>query len=450
MKELLLARSFVWSQTGHRIHTSFLISGAGVAVGVTFLILTVGVYDSYVEKLETITFSVYPHILVLDGEHNGGKGNSRAPDQVVMSDGERCERICQGQTILNPIAAGESNGDRRASLARLDALNSILNGAQRAAHPAPVILEEDDFSCRFERQGREIDEVRTFRILGIDLAADRLVPQVDLFLPAELLAKLQGDGGMVILSRGLAEGLFGAGEPAGRTVTVELPGSDPISLEVAGAFDLGFHAISENMLVTSLATAQTLLAMEGEASYFGVTLENPYDSGRLLERFRDPLAENSFSTSDWMNVARGDFESIRLFRWILFLVLGMSFVVTGFSIRNTLAILTLERRRQIGILRALGLRDASIRSIFLLIAGAIGVSGSVIGLFVGSLLSLRFGYWLDRKLEGLLPIHGVEMSLHPVAMAQVLMLVLLVCSVTAFLSVRRALDLDPVSCLTAE
>ena len=450
MKELLLTRSFLRSQTGRGIHSSFLISAAAVALGVTFLILTVGVYDSYVKKLETITFSVYPHILVLDERTAAGNGEAASSGPVAAwTDAERCQRICAGQTILNPQAAG-ANGTRRAALARLADLRSTLGSETSSLHAAPMIMEERDFRCRFERQQSAVEEVRTLRIFGIDPRADRIVPQVDLFLPDGLLDRLEGEGAPVILSRDLARSLFGSEDAVGRTITVDRPGTSAMTLTVVGSFALGFHTISGNMVIASIATAQAVMEMEGEASYFGITLEDPYRSQSTLERLRGSLRRSSFNASDWMSIAAGDFQSIRLFRWILFLVLGMSFVITGLSIRNTLSILTLERRRQIGILRALGLRDASIRGVFLLLALAIGVSGSLFGLVCGSWLSLGFGRWLDRELAGILPIHGVEMTFHPAAMVQVLALVLLVCAVTALVAVRRALDLDPVHCLIEE
>ena len=84
MKELLLARSFIWSQSDHKIQTSYLISILGVVLGVTFLILTIGVYDSYVKKLEAIAFSVYPHVLVFD---DGEK--STATDEEELTSSER-------------------------------------------------------------------------------------------------------------------------------------------------------------------------------------------------------------------------------------------------------------------------------------------------------------------------------------------------------------------------
>jgi ABC-type lipoprotein release transport system permease subunit len=456
MKELLLARSFIASPRGRGLHGSFVVSTVAVVIGASFLVLTMGVYDSYVEKLETITWSVYPHILVFEGKQNGGAPGAAGAAEAATED-EICLRICRGETLLGDRSASAERGAHLPSTARMADLRAVLaparagNGAAAAGHAAPLILDEADFPCRFQRGASFISEVRHLRVLGLEAASERVVPEVDRFVSPELMARLGAGGGpAVILSEELARSFFGDAEAAGQSLEILRPDAPPIRLEVLGTFSLGFHSISRNMLITPLATAQSLLGKEGKASYFGVALDDAYASRKVLERIRPGLRGVGLTATDWTAIAGGDFSNIRLFRWILLLVLGMSFVITALGIRNTLTILTVERRKQIGILRALGLRDASIRVTFLFIALAIGLVGSLFGLALGSSLSLYFGHWLDQRLIDLLPVHGVEMSLQPGAMLEVLALVMMSCAVTAFVSVSRALELDPVACLTAE
>jgi len=445
MKEILLTTAFLRSSRGGRVHTSFVVSALGVGIGVAFLMLTVGIYDSYAAKLESITFSVYPHVLVFDE----GGDESEPEELVPLSQEERCARICQGEVILNPEAAAEMDSRLRASQARSADLASALAG-ETGLRIAPLVLEDSSFEVvtgggREEPSGR----ARNLRILGVEVGAGRPVPQVDLFLTPELLRALQ-DPGTVVVSEALARSLFQTTRVEGQTLTLIQPGGGRFHLRLAGSFALGFHSLSETMILTSLPTAQALLGLEEEVSYFGIGLDEPYRSRRILDRTRESLGQLGFRATDWTAIAGGDFESIRLFRFILLLVLGTSFVITALGIRNTLALLTLERRRQIGTLRALGLRDSSIRGIFLLIASAIALAGAVPGLLAGSLASLSFGRWLDESLAGLLPIQGVEVTFHPAAMIEILGLMLAVSTLTALLSVRRALSLDAAACLVEE
>lgn len=464
--EWTLAKAFVGVGGSGRLHSSFVVSIVGVLLGVAFLILTLGVYDSYVEKLEAIAFTVYPHVLIVDG----GK---RAPADVAVvpdddGDGEieaslaltsdtatrRCERICDGEILLNPEAWTAESLGIRVSMKRVAELRGALAAATSDAVVAPVVLEEGELQLSMGAPADSMMDpagLRPIRVLGMDPTTRIAVPRVDLVLSDEQMARLRDRPETIFLSSTLwGESYGGSEEPTVSRVSLARVGAAPVEMELGGTFELGFHAVAHNLLITSVSTARELLGFDDEVSYIGVGLDDPYLSRDFVEQIDNDLEAAGFNATDWTRIAGGDFESIRLFRWILFLVLGLSFVITALGMRNALAILTLERRRQIGILRALGLRDRSIRLIFLIIACGIGIAGTIPGAVLGSWLSVRFGGWLDRELAGVLPIQGVEMAWHPGALVQVLALVLFVCTVTSIVSVGRALQLDPVSCLREE
>ena len=473
--EWTLARAFVGmgSDSG-RMHSSFVVSIAGVLLGVAFLVLTLGVYDSYVDKLETIAFALYPHVLLVDGQQlEPGTIEAQPADSEVgeceldVEDGRAalCNRICGGELVL-----GAERWETRAAgfgmtTARFVELEQALAGSadsRAAAVVAPVILEEHDLSLSLhlrsatveasrQEPGRDLGRLsaRPIRVLGVDPRASRLVPRVDLVLSPEQIEQLRREPGTVFLASALWRDIPDVDATAD-SLQIARPGAAPLDLPLGGQFELGFHAVAHNLLITSLDTAREILDLGDGASYAGIALEDPYRSRTYLEAMEPVFGQVDFRAFDWTGVAGGDFESIRLFRWILFLVLGLSFLITALGIRNALAILTLERRRQIGILRALGARDRSLRWIFLIIACGIGLVGALPGAVFGSWLGGVFGRWLDQELAGILPLRGVEVVWQPMALGQVLALVLLVCALTSMVAVGRALELDTVTCLREE
>ncbi|MDY7091452.1 MAG: FtsX-like permease family protein [Acidobacteriota bacterium] len=460
--ERMLARAFAAGGGAGRLHSSFVVSIASVLLGVAFLVLTLGVYDSYVDKLETIAFALYPHVLLVDGQTL--ERASSAPEE---SDRELCERFCNGEVVLGAErwehrSAGVGvTADRFAELQRaLKAADPV--DSEVAAVVAPVILEERELtfvlgsrSASVEAslgkpgEGASLGEPRLVRVLGVDPEASRLVPRVDLVLDAQQVDQLKQEPGTVFLASTLWRDILGS-EAASDWLRLARPGDLPLALHLGGQFELGFHAVAHNLLITSLDTARSILSLGDEASYLGVVLKDPYQSRDYVDATKAMFHGAGFRAIDWTEVAGGDFESIRLFRWILFLVLGLSFLTIALGIRNTIAILIVERRRHIGILRALGVKDRSLRLIFLVIACAMGLAGAVPGALIGSWMGIAFGHWLDQELAGVLPLRGVEVVWQPVALAQVLSLVLLVCALTSAAAVRRALDLDPATCLREE
>lgn len=492
--EWTLARAFVGMGGSGRLHSSFVVSIVGVLLGVAFLVLTLGVYDSYVDKLETIAFALYPHVLLVDGQRlddtsedprpgdieaetadsaSDAPGSTaeavapRPPDATELAANEVCDRICGGKIVLGAERGVAASAGIRVTMARFAELEQALGLAgsvdsETAAVVAPVILEEGEMALspvpgtataetgvQASRRNPERLPTRPVRVLGIDPGVSRLVPRVDLVLAPEQIERLKHEPGTVFLASALWQNIFDAGA-APEHLRFESPEAAPIDLPLGGQFELGFHAVAHNLLITSLDTARSILDLGDEASYVGIALENPYRSRNYLDAMGGVFDRVDFRATDWTGVAGGDFESIRLFRWILFLVLGLSFLITALGIRNALAILTLERRRQIGILRALGSRDLSLRLIFLTIACGIGLVGAVPGAVLGSWLGIGFGRWLDQELAGILPLRGVEVVWQPVALGQVLALVLLVCALTSMVAVGRALEFDTVTCLREE
>ena len=477
--EWALARAFVGIGSSGRLHSSFAVSIVGVLLGVAFLVLTLGVYDSYVEKLESIAFTLYPHVLLVDGEamesSSGNALETREPttSQIAVApvseaDAPVCDRICGGERVIGAERWTAESTGLRLSLERFQELEHAVRemakfNEQSGAALAPVVLEEADLSMvPSSGTGSAMTELaapsdfndlahsRPIRVLGISPGAQVPVPRVDLVLGQGQLEALRGNPSLVFLAAGLGEEIDLSTSNGPAFLRFKRAGALPLDLPVGGQFELGFHAVAHNLLITSVETAQILLGLDGEVSYAGIALEDPYRSSEFVESTAPIFNQIGFRATDWTAIAGGDFESIRLFRWILFLVLGLSFLITALGIRNALAILTLERRRQIGILRALGSRDLSLRLIFLTIACGIGVAGAVPGAILGSWLGVRFGEWLDRELAGLLPIQGVEMTWQPLALGQVLALVLLVCALTSMVAVGRALELDTVTCLREE
>ncbi len=90
------------------------------------------------------------------------------------------------------------------------------------------------------------------------------------------------------------------------------------------------------------------------------------------------------------------FNQINLF---LMAIAGISLLVAGVSILNIMLMSTIERTKEIGIMRAIGAQKIDILKIFLMEAGILGVSGSI----VGAILSIAGGYFVTKLIIGQAP-----------------------------------------------
>ena len=138
--------------------------------------------------------------------------------------------------------------------------------------------------------------------------------------------------------------------------------------------------------------------------------------------------------------------TLSLIETVLASIAAVALIVGGVGLMNTMYTAVLERTREIGILKSVGARDGQVMTLFLFDSGLMGLIGGVLGLILGSVLSL-----LGTNLLG--PSLGVG-SFSPIIDAWLISGVLVFSFVLGALSgvwpAWRASRLNPVEALAAE
>ncbi len=129
---------------------------------------------------------------------------------------------------------------------------------------------------------------------------------------------------------------------------------------------------------------------------------------------------------------------------------GLALVVASLGIVNTLVMAILERRREIGILKALGASDADVKMLFFTEAGCMGLAGGLVGVFIGWLISrginLGANIYLHRQ-----NLPSAQLTAVPVWMAGAAIAISICVSLMAGLyPASRAAKLNPVEALRYE
>jgi lipoprotein-releasing system permease protein len=129
----------------------------------------------------------------------------------------------------------------------------------------------------------------------------------------------------------------------------------------------------------------------------GVKLKNRWQDRRALELVRRELEKRGLgglALSSWRDYNRAFFGALRTEKLFMFILVGLIFIVVGLNIFQTQRRAVLERREEIGLLRALGGGERAVRFIFVCDGAIIGftgaASGLVAGLLVASNISLFF------------------------------------------------------------
>ncbi|MGB7786890.1 MAG: FtsX-like permease family protein [Salinimicrobium sp.] len=169
--------------------------------------------------------------------------------------------------------------------------------------------------------------------------------------------------------------------------------------KVSGIYNSGFQEFDRLYVLSDIRHIQRLNKWgKDEVGNFEVFLD---DFGDLEEKGRE-IYENTGSFLDTRTIKQkyySIFEWLSLFDFNIALIIGIMILVAGINMITALLVLILERTQMIGILKALGSNDWSVRKIFLYNAGYL----ILLGLFWGNLIGLGLLY--AQKLFKLIPLN---------------------------------------------
>jgi lipoprotein-releasing system permease protein len=174
-----------------------------------------------------------------------------------------------------------------------------------------------------------------------------------------------------------------------------------------------------------------------------------------IERFLEPP---QFAQT-WIDMNSQYFEAVRLERTVMFFLLFFIVVVAAFGIMSTLITVTVQKRREIGIVKALGATIWQIIWVFLGQGTVIGFFGTLTGLGLGmTLIRYRNGVarWLASTLHiEIFPRQVYQFSEIPAQIVPqdvwvICISAFLICSLAALIPAYFAARLDPVKALRYE
>jgi putative ABC transport system permease protein len=207
--------------------------------------------------------------------------------------------------------------------------------------------------------------------------------------------------------------------------------------------------LAEDLHVMQPADLRALSSAAGDRpaySSLSVRVKNP---GRV-QTVEDAIKKMGFNTFSILDASR----SIQQFFKVLDVFLGifgsLALAVASIGIVNTLVMAILERRREIGIMKAIGASDGDIKKLFFAEAGAMGILGGVLGVIlgwaIGQVINLGTNIYLKR--QSFPPEHFWSVSWWLVAFA--ILFSFGVSLVSGLYPAARAARLDPVQALRYE
>jgi lipoprotein-releasing system permease protein len=232
----------------------------------------------------------------------------------------------------------------------------------------------------------------------------------------------------------------------------------PKELTVTGIFETGHYLHDSEFLLVPVFVGQELYGLGDALHGITVKTDNPYGAERLKQEIEKFLEPPQYAQT-WIDMNRQYFEAVRLERTVMFFLLFFIVIVAAFGIMSTLITVTVQKRREIGIMKALGANIAQIIWVFLGQGTIVGFFGTITGLGLGmTLIRYRneFSHWLASTLHieifprEVYQFSSIPAEIIPRDVAIICISAFFICSFAALIPAYFAARLDAVKALRYE
>lgn len=334
-----------------RTQTALIMVGisVGVAVIVFITALILGLQSNIIAR----TLGTQSHIRVQPPDEKNIITPSREGSVALVTEDKRAQRL---RSILN----WQDVRDTLDTLPEIKAVSPVVSG------PA------------FARKG---EVFKSISILGID------PPRYEKIIPIStdiISGKFKVGAGDAVIGKILADDL---GLRAGNKLRIESGDGRAAVVTIAGIFEIGVRDLDARFVYVDLKQAQSLLGLYGGINLIDLTVQDLFAAeatANRISRLTGLKAESWMQTNAQLVNALAS-QSLSTSIITFFVALSVAF-----GIASVLAISVTQRTREIGILRAMGIRRSQILQVFLLQGGILGLIGSAVGASFGYALVMVF------------------------------------------------------------
>ncbi|MCX7868754.1 MAG: ABC transporter permease [Terrimicrobiaceae bacterium] len=399
-----------------------IISILGVTLGVMVLILVISVMTGFEQELQRKVIGFDAHLVV----GNGG----------VLEDWEGVAEVClgtEGVVAAAPFVQGPvlaQFGSRR--------LAPKIRGVEPSLESGVMDIGKFMVDGQFDLDGDKT-------VLGSELAlllGAGVGDRVTIYSPGNVNEVVEA-----------IEEAEASGKPAPAAELRQM--LLPLELEVTGIFESGRYLYDSEFLLVPLHIGQEIYNLGPAAHGLALKTSDPFQAFAVKERLNARL-EPPINALTWVDLNKQLFDAIKMERHVMFFILLFIILVAAFGIMNTLITVTVQKTREIGILKALGAGTRQIIAIFFAQGVVVGVAGTLAGLASGiALVQYRnqVSDWLAATFRievfprSVYQFSEIPAQVVPSDVAIICASAFLICSVAALLPAWFAARLDPVKAL---
>lgn len=338
--ETFIAKRYLVSK--HKINFITIISFisiAGITIGVAALLVVLSVFNGFSSLVVDYLMNLDPHIRIT----------------AISNEGE--QNIAQLDSILK---------DQK----EIQSYSPFIEGK--------VLAYNKGFTQVVNLKGIDENSINSVYLIG-----ENLVDGSD--------ENFTGNSNNVFVGLQLADKLFAMSED---TLTLISPSnieqaitqfSLPLSkrFNVAGVFSSKNNEYDVGYIFCSLSDAKYLFGYKKGFQGYDIRLEKLEQSTDVKKILLSKLDNKNYKVESWYDFHQELYSVMEIERWTAYIILSLIIAVATFNILGSLSMSVIEKKRDIGILRSMGVTEKSVLKIFMFEGLLIGLIGTVLGVIIG-------------------------------------------------------------------
>ena len=402
-----------------------LISILGVVLGISVLIIVISVMTGFERELQRRIIGFEAPIVIRDGLITNWRD--------ILAKTEKTQGVVAAAPIMQGRVIAESENRR---------LSPYILGIEPERQAKVTDLQQFIVAGKFDLSGDTC-------VVGADLAAT-------LGLTVGSTVTIYSPGNLNIIIDELKKAEENSDNKAHIEKALNLV--LPQELVVTGIFSSGRYAYDSDYILVPLHIGQEAYGLGDAVHAIQVKTADPVLAEAVKNRLNQFLTP-PLEAVTWVDLNKELFDAIRVERTTMFFVLIFVVIVAAFGIMSTLITATVQKTREIGVLKALGAQVNQILWIFLAQGMIVGFFGTLLGLLSGIAL-VQYRNQVRDFLSATFHIHLFPASVYQFAEIpaeivprDVLIICIsgfVICSIAALIPAYFAARLDPVKALRYE
>jgi lipoprotein-releasing system permease protein len=406
--ELFIAKRYLFSKKNVSFITVIsTISILGVSIGVAAMIIVLSVFNGFSKKVTSILIGFDPHIRI------------EAKNDAKISNYESLLETIYANDIPDAAPFTQNKG----MLATKD-VNKVL------------IIKGVD-----ENKIEKVSGIKNYTTFGTFNLKDK------------------GSYGSIIIGFSLANSLKVF---IGDTITILSPVGleysltqfvEPITKQflVSGIFDSDNRDYDSKYAYISIASAQELFKLKESVNGIEMRLKDINQSDNVKQKLESQIDTSKYNVMTWYDLHKDFYSILKVERWIAFIILSLIIAVASFNILGSLTMTVIEKKRDIGILKAMGASDTMITRIFMFEGIVVGIVGIVTGSLLGIGVYLLQIYFKIYKLDtSVYKLDALPMDLRVSDFIYIPLAALVLCFLASLYPSMRAAKQKPVDSIRWE